>query len=156
VGCILAGHGSNVLARREQKKIFAVALCLRPRYVRRGKSDEKLHKGNGAFSRRTRDINFGAKCEQGGGKVAGESRKAHTAALRRNVAYGAGCLQAVIVGVSPPFALIVENAPCVETEIATDGSHIAVCGTGDVRGGLRKDRVVLINSGVLGDFAQTY
>src|SRR5262249_36137273 len=140
----------------QRQKIFSVALCLRHRNVLPSESNIKLLEGNGAFPRCTRDVHFGAKCKQGGGKVARESREAHAATLRRDVAYCAGCLQAVVVGAPPPFALIVENAACVEAEIATNGSHVAVCGAGDVRGSMCKDRVVLIDIGVLGDFTQTY
>ena len=102
----------------------------------------------------TGDVHLGAKGEQGGREVAGESRKAHATALRRNVAYRAGCLQAVIIGAPPPFALIVENAACVEAQIAADSSHIAVSGTSDVRGGLRENGVVLIDGRMRGDFVQ--
>jgi hypothetical protein len=70
------------------------------------------------------------------------------------VADGAGGLQAVIVGVAPPFALIVENAACIEAEIAADRAHVAVGRPGDVRGGLREHGIMPVDRGMLGNLAQ--
>ena len=117
------------------------------------KADVELLEWNRAPACRTRDVDIGVEREQSWRKIARESCKAHAAALRCDVADGAGCLQAMVIGAPPPFALIVEDAARVEAEIAADGAHVAVRGAGDVRGGLRDDGVVLVDRGVLGDFA---
>ena len=69
------------------------------------------------------EIDFRIEREEGGREIAAEGREADAAALRRDVAYGAGGLQTVIIGVAPPFALIVIDAAGVEAEIAADRAH---------------------------------
>src|SRR6185436_14304204 len=92
--------------------------------------------------------------QQRGGEIAGEGRKADAAALRRDVANRAGGLQAMIIGVTPPFALVIEDAARIETEIAADRTHVAVGGPGDMRGGLRDHGIMLVDCWVRGDLAQ--
>ena len=72
------------------------------------------------------------------------------------MADGPGGLQAMVIGIAPPFALIVEDAARVETEIAADRAHVAVSWAGNVRGRLRDDGIVLVDRGVLGDLGETY
>ncbi len=43
----------------------------------------------------------------------------------------------MVVGGAPPFALVIVEAARVETQIAADGSHVAVGGPGDATGSLR-------------------
>jgi hypothetical protein len=62
----------------------------------------------------------------------------------------------VIVGVTPPFALVIEDAAGVEAEIAADRAHVAVGGAGDVRRRLRDHGIMLVDGGVPGDLAQVY
>src|SRR6185436_3708097 len=70
------------------------------------------------------------------------------------VANRAGGLQAMIIGVTPPFALVIEDAARVETEIAADRAHVAVCGPGDMRGRLRDHGIKPVDRGMPGDLAQ--
>src|ERR1700686_852753 len=60
----------------------------------------------------------------------------------------------MMIGVAPPFALIVENAARVEREIAADGAHIAVGRAGDMGRGLRHDRIMLCHIGMRGDLGE--
>ena len=60
----------------------------------------------------------------------------------------------MVVGVAPPFALIVEDAAGVEAEIAADRAHVAVGGAGDVGGRLRQHWIMLYDRRMLGDFAE--
>ena len=59
-----------------------------------------------------------------------------------------------MIGLAPPFALIVVDAAGVEGEIAADGAHVAMGRAGDVGRGLRHHRVVLHHVGMRGDFRQ--
>src|SRR6185437_59531 len=69
---------------------------------------------------------------------------------------GAGGLEAVVVGVPPPFTLIVEDAARVEAEIAADRTHVAVSRAGYVCGGLREDGIMLRYSWKPCEFAHSH
>ncbi len=60
----------------------------------------------------------------------------------------------MIVGVAPPFALIVENAARVEAKIAADRAHIALGRPGDMAGSLRHDRIMFDRLRMRGDFGE--
>ena len=153
-GRVFRAHGGDELARAQRQIIFSVALRLGHRHVLAGETDIERLERNGALAGRAGDVDLGAERKEGRGKIAGEGRKAHAAALRRDVADGAGGLQAVIIGVTPPFALVVEDAARVEAEIAADRAHVAVGGAGDVGGRLRDHGMMLVDGGMLGDLAQ--
>src|SRR5262249_10110779 len=74
----------------------------------------------------TDDIDFGAERHQGGGEVATEGRKAHPAALWRDVTKVARRLETVVVGRAPPLALIVEDAARIKAQVTADGAHVAL------------------------------
>ncbi len=81
----------------------------------------------------------------GGRGVQRQQRRRHVAAERRMAAIAgrrdmAGCaiqLQAVTVGISPPFALVIEYAPRVQAEIPAERRHLTMrrAGYGRGRGG---------------------
>src|SRR6516162_3049094 len=85
----------------------------------------------------TDDIDFGTERHQGGGEVAAEGRKAHPAALWRDVAKIARRLETVVVGRAPPLALIVKHAACIKAQVTADGAHVALGGSSDGEGRLR-------------------
>ncbi len=60
----------------------------------------------------------------------------------------------MVIGRTPPFALVVEDAASIEAEIAADRAHVAVRRPGNVRGGLRDDRIVRDDRRMLGEFAE--
>jgi len=153
---VLCAHGGDELAWAQREIIFAVALRLGDRHVLSREADIERLERDGALAGRTRDVDLGAEREQGRRKVAAERGKADAATLRRDVADGAGGLQAVIVGVAPPFALVIEDAARVEAEIAADRAHVAVGGAGDVRGRLRDHGIMPVDGGMRGDLAQAY
>ena len=153
-GRVFRAHGGDELARAQREIIFAVALGLGDRHVLAGKADIERLERNGALAGGAGDVDLGAERQQRGGKIAGEGRKADAAALRRDVADGAGGLQAMIVGVTPPFALVIEDAARVEAEIAADRAHVALGGAGDMRGRLRDHGIMLVDRGMRGDLAQ--
>src|SRR6185437_9975772 len=99
--------------------------------------------GNAAFSRRRGDVDLGAERQQSWRQVAAEGGEADAAAFWRDVTNCAGSFQAMVIGVAPPFALIVENAAGIKAEIAADRAHVALGRPGDERGRLRKHRIVL-------------
>ena len=150
-GRVSRAHRGDDLARAQRQIILAVALRLGDRHVLAREADIELLKRDRALAVRAGDVDLGAEREQGGREIAGESGKADAAAFRRDVADGAGGLQAVVIGVAPPFALIVEDAARVEAEIAAERAHVAVGRAGDVGGGLRHHRIKLDDVGVLGD-----
>ena len=106
-------------------------------------ADIEIGERHGARARRSGDVDLGVEREQRRREIAAEGGEAHAAALRRDMADFAGRLEAMVIGLAPPFALIVEDAARVEREIAADGSHVAVGRAGDVGGGLRHHRIVL-------------
>ena len=77
---------------------------------------------------RSREIDLGAERQQRRREVAAEGRETDAAALRRNVTDVAGGLKAMVIGGAPPFALVIEQAARVETEIAAYRPHVAVGG----------------------------
>src|SRR5262252_7624375 len=97
-----------------------------------------------------------SKIKSAGARFAAESGKADAPAFRRDMAHGADGFQAMPVGVAPPFALVVENAAGVETEIAADRAHIALGRAGDMSGRLRQRRIVTRHFGMRGELAQRY
>jgi len=70
------------------------------------------------------------------------------------MAHRAGGLEAVMIGVAPPFALIVKNAAGVEAEIAANRAHIALGRPGDMRRCLRHRGIVPHHAGMRGDLGQ--
>ena len=66
-----------------------------------------------------------------------------------NIADG---FQAMMIGLAPPFALIVKNAARIEREIAAERSHVAVGRAGNVSGCLRYHRVMRRHIGMCRDF----
>ncbi len=142
-GRVLRAHRGDDLARPQRQIELAVAVRLGDRHVLTRKADIEFLERNGALAvagrrcpPRRRSVSKRRR------EIAGEGRKAHAAAFRRHMADGAGGLQAMVIGVAPPFALIVENAAGVETEIAADRAHVAVGRAGDVRGRLRHHRIM--------------
>ena len=99
----------------------------------------KVGKRNAATAGRAGDFDLGAEHHQGRGEIAAEGGVA-ALALRRDVAGIAAMLEAIVVGVPPPFALIVVDAARIEAEIAADGRHGAVAGSGDRFGGFAAAR----------------
>jgi hypothetical protein len=72
------------------------------------------------------------------------------------MAHGAGGLEAVIVGVAPPFALIVIDAAGVEAQIAADRAHDAMRRTRDLVCGLRHHGIMRAHLRVLGEFGERH
>ena len=153
-GRVLRAHRGDEFARAQRQIIFAVALGFGDRHVLAGEADIERLERNGALAGRACDVDLGAEREEGRRKIAGEGREADAAALRRDVANRAGGLQAMIVGVTPPFALVIEDAARVEAEIAADRAHVAMGGPGDMRGRLRDYRIMLVDGRMRGDLAQ--
>ena len=60
----------------------------------------------------------------------------------------------MVIGLAPPFALIVENAARIEREIAADRAHVAVGRAGDMGRGLRHDRIMFRHIGMRGDLGE--
>src|SRR5664280_1550696 len=73
-----------------------------------------------------------------------------TLSLRGNVADVSAMLQTIGIGAPPPFALIVINAAGIEAQIAADGRHDAVTGSGDRYSGLRERAILAGNRRVAG------
>src|SRR5262249_14548886 len=63
-------------------------------------------------------------------------------ALRRNMTNFACRLEAMMVGGTPPFALVVEKTAGVEAEIAAYRAHVAVGGSGDEVRCLRDNGII--------------
>ena len=82
-------------------------------------------------------LDFSTENEQRRRKIADEGGVT-TLSLRGNMANIPAVLEAISIGASPPFALIVVNAAGVEAQIAPDRPHDAVAGSGDCLGGLRQ------------------
>src|SRR5262249_51349596 len=81
-----------------------------------------LAQGNSAGASRASNIDFGAKHQQGGRKIAAE-RGVAALSLRSDMADVPAAFKAISIGVSPPFALIVVDAARIEAQIAADRSH---------------------------------
>ena len=62
----------------------------------------------------------------------------------------------MIVGVAPPFALIVIDAAGVEAEIAADRSHDAMGRTCDLMRGLRDDGIMRAHGRMVGEFGERH
>jgi hypothetical protein len=62
----------------------------------------------------------------------------------------AGGFQTMMIGLAPPFALIVKDAARVERDIAADRSHVAMGRPGDLAGRLRYCRIVLQHARMCG------
>src|SRR6185437_7228351 len=133
---IFGAHRGDDFAGPQRQIEFSVALCLRNRYVLARVADIELIEGNAAFSRRRGDVDLGAERQQSWRQVAAEGGEADAAAFWRDVTNCAGSFQAMVIGVAPPFALIVENAAGIKTEIAADRAHAPMGGASDVRRGL--------------------
>ena len=113
-------------------------------------TDIEARERNRAPALRPGEIDLGAERQQRRREIAAVGREAHAAALRRDVADVAGGLEAMVIGRTPPFALVVEDAARVEAEIAADRAHVAMRRPGDVRGGLRDHRIVRDDVRMLG------
>ena len=86
-------------------------------------------------------LHIGTNREQRRCQIATESRMA-TLTLRGDMTGVAMSLEAVLVRLAPPFALIVKNTACVETEISANGSQRAVAWASYGSGGLRNRSIV--------------
>src|SRR6516164_8338632 len=62
----------------------------------------------------------------------------------------------MMIGLAPPFALIVEDAAGIERDVAADGPHIALGGAGDVTGGLGHRREMHHDGRMDGEFGKSY
>src|SRR5580700_94304 len=60
----------------------------------------------------------------------------------------------MVIGIAPPFALIVENAARIKREIAADRAHVAVGRAGDMGRGLRYGRIMLPHVGMRRNLAE--
>src|SRR6202011_3840862 len=89
-------------------------------------ADIDAGKRDGARSGGPREIDLGAERHQSRREIAAEGGEADAATLGRNVTDIARGLEAVFIGRAPPFALIVEQATRVETQIASNRSHVAM------------------------------
>jgi hypothetical protein len=101
--------------------------------------DVEFGERNGSRAARSGHLDVRRERQQRRGHVAAE-RRVTALALRRHVADFAAELQAVGVGAAPPFALVVEDAACVEAQVAAEGGHGAVAGAGDAGRGFGKRR----------------
>ena len=138
----------------QRQEIFAVAAGFGDRLVLARITDIEIGERHRPAARRPRDVDLGIERQQRRRQVAAEGGEADAAAFRRDVADVAGGFQAMMIGVAPPFALIVENAARIEREIAADRAHVAVGRAGNMRRGLRHDRIMLRHIGMRGDFGQ--
>src|SRR5437763_1466904 len=120
------------------------------------KADIETRKRDGAPSGGAGEINLGPQREQRGCEIAAEARETHAATLGRDVANLARRLEAMMVGLPPPFALIVKDAARVETQIAADRPHIAMRGAGDDLCGLGQHGIVLGNTGMGGNLGERH
>ena len=64
--------------------------------------------------------------------------------------------QTVVVGLAPPFGLVVVDAAGIETDIAADGAHIALGRPGDGPGGLGDRRIKPQDFRVFGDLVEAH
>ncbi len=152
-GYVLRPHGGDQLSWPQAQVILAVAFG---RAVVAGMADVEILQRQRASARGPDQIDLGAERQQGGGQVAAEGGEAHAAALGRHVADVAGGLEAVVVGLPPPLALIVEDAARVEAQVAADGAHVAMGRPGDGARRLRHDGKVLQHAGVMCQLGQRH
>jgi hypothetical protein len=97
----------------------------------------ELAQRNAAMALRADDVDFGAKNEQSGRKIATVGGVT-ALSLWGNMTNIPTILETICVGVPPPFALIVINAAGIDAQIAANRPHVAVTRPGDRLGGLRE------------------
>src|SRR6516162_2528886 len=88
------------------------------------------------------DLDFRLKNHQSRRQIAAE-RGMTSLTLRRNMADSAPVFKAVIVGTTPPFALVVVDASCLQAKIAADGRDAPRRRACDGLRGFRKRAIAL-------------
>src|SRR5437763_11634402 len=130
-------HRGDDLARAQRQIKFAVAPALGDWLVLARITDIEIGKRQRTTASRTGDVDLRIEDQKRRREIAAERGKTDAPAFRRDMTDRADGLQTMMVGVAPPFALIVEDAACVETQIAADGAHMALGGAGNVGASLR-------------------
>src|SRR5580658_942540 len=142
-------RGDDDFARAQRQIILAVAR----RSVMPRMADIELAQRQRPPSRRTGNLDLALERQQRRREITAEGGEADAAALGRDMTDRARGLEAMIVGLSPPFALVVVDAARVEAEIAADGAHLALRRAGDRRRSLGQHPILrphLRMSGKLG------
>src|SRR5262249_39091303 len=142
------------LARTQRQIVFAVALALADPPVLPRVADIEALERDRALARGPGEIDFGGERQQSVREIAAERGEAHPAAFGHDVADGARGLESMVVGGAPPFALVIEQATRIDTQIAADRSHVAMGGPGDEAGGLRHHRIAPRHLGMRGKLGE--